>query len=360
MIQNSGVFWIAFLASAIGAYPIYRMLLAMKSRQTVSQYAPESHAQKQGTPTMGGLIIVFGAAIAMLVPVAKPSEWTFYTPYASIQPSEPVGISSERIALVLLFLAFALIGFIDDFVVPRLFVGKRGLGWKQKILMQIVAAAAFAAFTASGHWVQFAVTVFCILFFSNAYNFADGLDALAGSLLIFLAGGLAAICMVLRADELGGICVALIGAVIPFLYLNAPKAKLFMGDVGSLPIGSVLGVVVASLACATPAHVGELDFPARYHYFYGSPGDPSVSTRLILALVVISLMMVVELVPVPLQILSVKLRKGKRLFPYTPIHHAFEKAGWPETRVVWHFALTQLLLSILAVTILGASVWQRG
>ena len=95
------------------------------------------------------------------------------------------------------------------------------------------------------------------------------------------------------------------------------------------PIGAVLGYVVAQFA---------LGFGPGSDHIRVAAGP----------LLVISLMMVVELVPVPLQILSVKIRK-KRLFPYTPIHHAFEKAGWPETRVVFHFALAQLLLAILAI-----------
>lgn len=300
----SVAFWTAFAVAGLLAKPVLATLLRLNSRQTVSAHAPEGHQKKQGTPTMGGLIIVGGALAAMAV-----------GPYRSWP------------AIVLL-VGFTLIGFIDDFVVPRRFVGKRGLGWRQKILMQLVVAVAAALMTRSTP-VSMGVLVFTVLFFSNAYNFSDGLDGLAGTLLLGLVAGL------LGIGFFGGMptawlvpLVALAGAVLPFLFLNAPPAKVFMGDVGSLPIGAVLGYVVGRFALSQTVdgylHIG------------------------ILPILAVSVMMIVELVPVPLQILSVKTRK-KKLFPYTPIHHAFEKAGWPETRVVFHFALAQLLFSALAI-----------
>jgi phospho-N-acetylmuramoyl-pentapeptide-transferase len=303
----SVAFWTAFAVAAILAKPILATLLRLNSRQTVSAYAPEGHQKKQGTPTMGGLIVIAGTLAAML----------------TVGPRDP--------AAVFLLVGFALIGFVDDFVVPRRFVGKRGLGWKQKIAMQVVLAVAAALLARMGAGAAGAV-VFLVLFFSNAYNFSDGIDGLAGTLLLGLGGGLLA---------LGGMgkmptawllpLVALLGGIVPFLFVNAPPARVFMGDVGSLPIGAVLGYVVARFA---------LGFNGPEGHSWIAPGP----------LLVISLIMAVELVPQPLQILSVKVRK-KRIFPYTPIHGAFEKAGWPETRVMFHFALAQLLLSALAIGI---------
>jgi phospho-N-acetylmuramoyl-pentapeptide-transferase len=117
------------------------------------------------------------------------------------------------------------------------------------------------------------------------------------------------------------------GATLPFLFWNAPKARVFMGDVGSLAIGSFLGAsFFAGTRSSTPMAI------PPYGY---------------LALFLWSFVMIAELVPVPLQIASVKLRK-KKLFPYTPIHHAFEKAGWPETRVVFMFVIVQVCCSVAA------------
>lgn len=311
LIQSLPAFWTAFGAAALVAWPIYATLLKIKSRQTIYEFAPESHQVKQGTPTMGGLIILVGL-VASLVAFA----------------------GRLLVPGLVLLLGFAAIGFIDDFVVPKLMKSKRGLGWKQKLVLEVAAAlGAVWLYLPSPSAAPAAVGVFIVLFMANAYNFADGLDALAGSLLVGLATGLALLCDLVGWSEGTIVGLALIGAVIPFLYLNAPPAKVFMGDVGALPIGALLGLLFVGLM---------------------SPNSGSTSVGW-LPLVILGFMMVAELVPVPMQVGYYKLTK-KRLFPFTPIHHAFEKKGWKETRVVWTFALTQLLLSALAVTLArGAS-----
>ncbi|HWA82486.1 MAG TPA: hypothetical protein VG820_03570 [Fimbriimonadaceae bacterium] len=345
-LDVSKVFWLAFAASGIAAYPIWQLLIRWKSRQTISQYAPEGHQAKQGTPTMGGLIIAVGALFAYLALGGG---------LAGIRNDLPVPrLPNFGAIAAFLFAAFALIGFVDDFVVPRLMKGKRGLGWKQKILMQLVFAGV-AAFAFTGwKWHLFvAVAVFLILFFSNAYNFADGLDGLAGTILLGLAGGFAVLGWFSGNAYLAMLMAPLCAAAIPFLYLNAPPAKVFMGDVGSLPIGAVLGLAASALIYSpslygTPSN----GFEQSGTMLVATKGMPGhLNGWMLLIVTVSSLVMVAELVPVPLQILSVKLFKRK-LFPYTPIHHAFEKAGWKETRVVGMFALTQLVISAISITIL--------
>ncbi|HVT13433.1 MAG TPA: hypothetical protein VHE55_14295 [Fimbriimonadaceae bacterium] len=345
-LDISKVFWIALTTSGLMAYPIWRLLIVLKSRQTISQYAPEGHQVKQGTPTMGGLIIAVGVLLAYLAVGAG---------LGGIQSDLPVPrLPNLGWIAAFLFAGFSLIGFVDDFVVPRLIKGKRGLGWKQKIVMQLVFAG-IAAFAVTGwKWHIFvAVAVFLILFFSNAYNFADGLDGLAGTILLGIASGFAILGWFSGNAYLTLLMVPLCGAAIPFLYLNAPPAKVFMGDVGSLPIGAVLGLAASALVYSpslygTPSN----GFEQSGTMFVATKGLPGHLDGTMLGIVLIaSLVMIAELVPVPLQILSVKLFKRK-LFPYTPIHHAFEKAGWKETRVVGMFALTQLVISALAVTIL--------
>jgi len=321
--------------------PIYRVLIAMKSRQTVSQYAPEAHQKKQGTPTMGGLIVAIGFLIGSLGFVLASSSST-------------QGTNSLRsLGIIGLFVGFTVIGFIDDFVVPRL-SKKRGLEWKEKIVMQFAVAGGCAWIMCGEFSATMLAVVFFILFFSNAYNFSDGLDALAALLLIGLGGGLLFIAHARDAVNLEPILAALLGASLPFLYLNKPKAKIFMGDVGSLPIGAVLGLAVSALA-----------FPNDFDFLYARPViatlglqpayyRPQPEWLLYVALFAISGMMIVELVPVPLQILSVKLRK-KRLFSFTPIHHAFERKGWPERKVVGVFCGCQLALTLIAIAVISAS-----
>jgi phospho-N-acetylmuramoyl-pentapeptide-transferase len=343
-------FWIAFIASGIAAKPILSLLIRWKSRQSVSAHAPEGHQKKQGTPTMGGLILVVGFVAAMAVFLLSspglllvPEAWRVPTPTGS----EATG---ELSAILILFAGFAIIGFVDDFVVPRVFSGKRGLGWKQKILLQIVvsAVAAGVVHNAALTW-PFGVTVFLILFFSNAYNFADGLDGLAGLLLLAMVPGIIGVS---RQDPfIVVVGAALAGCVIPFLWLNAPPAKVFMGDVGSLPVGAVLGMLAARVVHMDAQPVGGWVDSQALTTLYVAPPFTILSAALLLW----SGVMIAELVPVPLQIFWVKVFK-RRLFPFTPIHHAFEKAGVPETRVVFAFALVQLLLSAGAITVVEWSV----
>lgn len=328
LLTVAQMFWVSTVVASVCALPIYKTLLKMESRQIVSAYV-EEHQKKQGTPTMGGIITVVGVLAALA--------------YASVMNLYDRNVLE---ASAIAFFGFALIGFGDDYIVPRLLVGTRGLGWKQKLLAQIVLAAA-AAWTAKGGHVSaigIGTSVFIILFFSNAYNFSDGMDGLAGSLLVLFAGGLVGLGLVNgQVDVTLGLCGALVGGIIPFLFLNAPPAKMFMGDVGALPIGALLGFVVdimlrpgsRPLMLKQPESLGIL---------------PANTPHLLIPIAVASFVFIAELLPPPLQVASVKLRK-KRLFPMTPIHHAFEKAGWPETRVVWCFALVQALCSALAVGI---------
>jgi phospho-N-acetylmuramoyl-pentapeptide-transferase len=212
-------FWIALVAAAVAAKPVHSLLLAMKSRQTVSQYAPEGHQKKQGTPTMGGLIICIGFLVAV------GYFWLAGSPDLVEWATRP----HPMLVALVLFAGFTLIGFVDDFVVPRMVAGKRGLGWKQKIIMELVVAALasgllFNWYLGFGFWLA----IFLILFFSNAYNFSDGLDGLAGTLLIALGFGLLSLAWHgLLGVDVGILIGALLGAIIPFLYLNAPPAKVF-------------------------------------------------------------------------------------------------------------------------------------
>jgi phospho-N-acetylmuramoyl-pentapeptide-transferase len=307
MAAPLAAFFYALVAGMIIAWPIYRLLLAVKARQTVSQYLGESHQAKQGTPTMGGLIIVISALFSMLV-------------------------LNVDLRLILLFAGYSLIGLADDYIVPRMMPGKRGLGWIPKLTLQVVVAAACLWSDTGTNLPRLGLALFFILFMANAYNFSDGLDALAGALYIVLAVGILMVYPIhYDGPALPYAIMAVLGGVIPFLFLNAPPAKVFMGDVGSLPIGALLGIAAYHLTILFNASKAPL------------PGFGAVA--------VLFLVMIVELVPVPLQILSVKLRKGKRLFPRTPIHHAFELHKWPESRITWTFVLVQIICAFAAIAL---------
>ncbi len=338
--EDLKAFWIAFVVSAILSKPILNLLIKAKSRQTVSSHL-EGHATKQGTPTMGGFIILVGMFAGAFF-VNPPSTYGW---------------------LLLIGALFALIGFVDDYVVPRLLPGKRGLGWKQKILMQVFAAGVPVAM-AGGTPLWIGIATFWILFCANAFNFADGLDGLAGTILLGQIVGLVGIAGAQGATVVFPIApfMAMMGGLLVFLYWNAPKARVFMGDVGSLPIGAMLGGVWF-----------------LYTYSNTDGAGQHLPEQMILPVLIWSIPMICELVPVPLQVFSVKVFK-KKLFPFTPIHHAFEEiklkpgeteesesykervktsprwAHWPETRIVFTFAIFQLLCSMLAITVAYFSV----
>ncbi len=313
-------FLIGFVPAAISAWPIYRALVAMKSRQTVSQHVAE-HAHKQGTPTMGGLIILVGLLT--------------YGVWELTQSSGP----GTRLAGVLaLVVGYSLIGFVDDYVIPKVMKGKRGLGWTQKLLLQIGFAALAVLLMQPTNTIALGLAIFSILFFANAFNFTDGMDWLASTVLVALAGGGAVLANMENMPGVTLLFCAVLGAVLPFMALNRPPAKLFMGDVGSMPIGGLLGLGFA--ATCLPAVAPGL---ARDPESLQSNAWPTW-----VGVIVISFVMLAELVPVPIQIASVKLRK-KKVFPFTPIHHAFQRAGWKETRVVGLFFAVQLVCTLIAL-----------
>src|SRR5262249_23321148 len=138
-----------------------------------------------------------------------------------------------------------------------------------------------------------AAGIFLVLFFSNAYNFADGMDGLAGTILILFAGGVAGIALVYgRIDASAALCAALIGSIIPFLFLNAPPARVFMGDVGALPIGALLGFVVDSLL-----HNGPRVFPMYAPERLGI--TPVFTPAIWPPLLIASFVLIAELLPPP-------------------------------------------------------------
>jgi phospho-N-acetylmuramoyl-pentapeptide-transferase len=296
-------FWQALVVSGVLAAPCLFMLRAMKSKSIISPYAPDGHQSKAGTPNMGGLFVLAGVAFAL---------------YKSGSPAYIYWVLG----------AFAFIGFLDDYLVPKL-TQKRGLGWLPKLALEIGAAS--LVLLESPDLLHGAKVAFFLLFFANAVNFADGLDGLVGALLIISMAAFAVFGEIGagRGTPLVGVLsLAVIGGIVPFLLLNAPPAKVFLGDVGALPLGAAYGLVFANSPWATE--------PWPW---------------------VLSLVFIVELILVPIQILAVKTIK-RRVFPATPIHHAFEKLGWPESRVVWTFALAQFVLSMAAIS--EVTRWMNG
>ncbi len=318
----------------LGPKLIERLQL-MQIGQVVRNDGPESHFSKRGTPTMGGLLILFGIFASVLL-------W---------------GDLGNRYVWVILFVlfSFGLIGFIDDY---RKVVRKdpKGLIARWKYIFQSIAAliVAFYLYGTSIHpgetqlvvpffkdvmpqlgFVFIILAYFTIVGASNAVNLTDGLDGLAIMPTVMVAGAFALIAYLSGhaqfanylhipylpgSGELVIVCTAIVGAGLGFLWFNTYPAQVFMGDVGSLSLGAALGVI-------------------------------AVLVRQEILLVIMGGVFVMETVSVILQVGSYKLR-GQRIFRMAPIHHHYELKGWPEPRVIVRFWIISLFLVMLGLATL--------
>ena len=317
MIQNLdksvyiSLFLSFILTTAIA--PIFiPFLLKLKVGQTVRDDGPESHLKKNGTPTMGGIIILIGFIGGSVI---------FCSRY------------SNTIPIMLMTIGFGLIGFIDDYIKVVL---KRSMGLRawQKLLLQIIVTAIFAVYLTkvsgvnlllrvpftNGYmldlsWFSYVILFIAVLGTVNGANLTDGVDGLASSVTIVIAIYFAIIA-VLENMGLEPTSLALIGSLLGFLVFNCYPAKVFMGDTGSLALG---GYVIATA------------------YMLNMP----------LYVIIVAVIYLVENISVMLQVSYFKITKGKRLFKMAPIHHHFEKSGWSETKVVTVFPIVSIFAAVI-------------
>lgn len=304
------------VALAIGPKAI-QLLSRLRLQQTISEDAPERHRQKQGTPMMGGLIILLGAAVGA----------------AAFWVNHP-----RVVAVVLMTLAFAALGFLDDYLIASR--GKSlGLKARHKLLAQFVIAIAFVAWVNANRtvlptvlplwsdraidlgWTYHPFAVLLIVGMSNAVNLADGLDGLVAGLTVMVALTLGALVAPAADSGLAIIAWALAGGCLGFLWFNCNPAKVFMGDTGAL----ALGAATAGIAVA-----------GRQEFLY----------------LVVGAIFVAEALSVMIQVASFKTT-GKRVFKMTPIHHHFELSGWPEQRIVVRFWALQGIISLAVLAGVG-------
>ena len=305
---------ISFLVVAFSGPFIIPMLRKLKFGQNIRNEGPKSHLAKNGTPTMGGVMILLGIIIA----TAIFSDFT----------------TSVVIAL-LLTLGHAGIGFLDDYIKV---VKKRSLGLtaKQKLLLQFLVAACYlvymtynnildtSVFIPATHisfdlgWVYYIFAFLLLLGATNAVNLTDGLDGLASSVTVPVMFIYSVIAYWTGDLNLAYFGVSVVGSCLGFLVFNKYPAKVFMGDTGSLALGGA----VAAMALLTKTE---------------------------LLLVIIGGVYVMEALSVILQVASFKLRNGRRIFKMSPIHHHFELSGWKETKIVFIFTFLSLALSMLGL-----------
>jgi phospho-N-acetylmuramoyl-pentapeptide-transferase len=302
--------------------PAYiRLLRATGFGKRIRVLGPDSHQVKEGTPTMGGLLLIGVVAVIYLLLRGLPDAASF----------------APLVALI----AVGALGAVDDWLNVR--TGE-GISVRQKLLWQVVFAL-FAAYQIqdtydiTGIRVPFVGDVaiepivyvlfaaLAIVASSNGVNLTDGLDGLAGGTLAiaFVAFVIIALLNVPTQPSLALLCTLVIGALLGFLWFNAHPAQVFMGDAGSLSLGAMLAVA-------------------------------ALITGQILILPLIGLVFVVETMAVILQIGYFKATHGKRLFRMSPLHHHFELVGWDESKIVLRFWVVGTLAAMLGVTLFLASI----
>lgn len=304
----------------LGAF-IIPLLTRLKFGQEIREIGPSWHKSKAGTPTMGGIIFILSAVAAL----ALTCMWGFLRGRRS-------GVFVELMIVVLLSLAFGVIGFLDDYIKV---VKKRNLGLTapQKFSLQVLVALIFATFVAvfgdTGtvialpfvrkvadlSWFYIPFIIFVMLATVNSVNLTDGLDGLAASVTSVIMLFYLLLSLRLKNSAMALFASVMLGALVGFLFYNRKPAKVFMGDTGSLFLGgAVCGVAII--------------------------------LRQPLTLLFVGLVYVIETLSVILQVTSYKLT-GKRIFKMSPIHHHFEMCGWSEELIVCVFSLVTLLLCIV-------------
>ncbi len=332
-------FLVAFLiVLALGPRTI-ALLRALKFGQNISEYLSEDHQKKQGTPSMGGVLFVLSLLLTLgLGCLVSPA----------LRP-----VSPALIAIVLVFVAHAGLGFLDDFLKARR--GKSlGLLARQKLAGQVVIALAFVLWlfltsqpnftTQVWAWhnqhidlgyLYYILAFFLIIGLSNAANLTDGLDGLAGGLSIFTLVGLS-LTTYIAFPQVPIFGLTLAGACLGFLWYNAHPARVFMGDTGSLALGSGFAVM-------------------------GILGKQE------LLLLLFTIVFLIETASVMIQVSVFKATGGRgpdgkdigrRVFRMSPIHLHFQKLGWPETHVVARFWILGILALVLGLLLAPAMyVW---
>ena len=305
---------ISFVLSVIMGPIVIPMLRKMKMKQTERVEGVESHLQKAGTPTMGGVMILASIVVTSLFYVKD---------YPKIIP------------ILFVTLGFGLIGFLDDYIKV---VMKRsdGLFPKQKFALQIVITAVFAYYLihvthtpltllipfSGGRywnigWLAIPLLFIAVIGTVNGVNFTDGLDGLASSVTVLVATFFTVVAVGTKSG-IEPVTCAVVGALMGFLLFNVYPASVFMGDTGSLALGG---------------------FVASTAYMLQMP----------IFIIIVGMIYLIEVASVMIQVTYFKKTGGKRIFKMAPIHHHFELCGWSETRIVAVFSIITAILCLIAL-----------
>ena len=312
---------IGFVASVIIGLIAIPILKKINIKQVESTYLSKKHKEKSGTPTMGGIIFILSSLITMLILIIL----------------KKVTISTNLFLVLFVFLSYALIGFIDDYLIIKR-KNNIGLTEIQKLSMQAVVALIFfyvymhsgadaildihtLGITINMGWFYGIFILFMLVASSNAVNITDGLDGLAGGLAVIAYLAFALISWnsfaITGTEDIAIFIFVLVGSLIGFLVFNTYPAKVFMGDTGSLALGATLAAI-------------------------------AIITKHEITFIVVMLVFIFETVVCLIQIISMVFFH-KKVFLMTPYHHHMEKLGWKETDIVKVFWVAGLVLSMSAI-----------
>ena len=309
-------------------YLIIPLLHKLKFGQTILDIGPSWHKNKQGTPTMGGIMFIVSVVLSYrrICLCSLPSD-------------EPMGNDQMKIKLIgglLMALAFGLIGFADDYIKsqktqPRSFHCSKDDSTDSCYRHIYLLSPSFRCDiyfcsvlrkcrNGIFFWIIGAAALYATV---NAVNFTDGIDGLCSSVTMTAAAGFCVVAIMRNLFGVSLLCAALFGALAGFLVWNWNPAKVFMGDIGSNFLG---GMVVALAYC--------LDAPWL--------------------ILLIGIIYVIEFMSDVIQIGYFKITKGKRIFKMAPIHHHFEKSGWTEKQICARFCIVNAIGCIIAIRIVGS------
>lgn len=312
---------IGFIISVITGIILVPLLKKIKVTQTLSTYLEKKHKEKEGTPTMGGLIFIIPTLLSIIILLI----WN------------KIEFSSNLFIVLFVFVSYALLGFIDDFLIIKR-KNNEGLTEFQKLAGQIlIALVFFYIYMKSGAepvleiytlgveinmgWFYGIFLLFMLVASSNAVNITDGLDGLAGglSLIAFITFALisANSSAIAGTSDIAVFCFVLVGCILGFLVFNSRPAKVIMGDTGSLALGATLATI-------------------------------AIITKHEITFIIVSGVFIFETLVCIIQIVSMVFFH-KKVFLMTPFHHHLEKLGWSERDIVVMFWCVGLLLSMAAI-----------
>ncbi len=318
---------LSFIASVIVSVIIVPILRRLKVGQIERREGPESHLKKQGTPTMGGIIMMI-----VIIAITGICYYDYHN------DPEQANIATNLLPLLFVTIGFGIIGFIDDFK-KLILKNTNGLSPKAKMLGLLIVAVGYTLILTNvlhvetdifipfmGEniilpiWLYIPLAIIVMLATTNAINLTDGIDGLSTSVTTIIITCLTVISIIFEVKEITIFGSILIGTCLGFLLFNLHPAKVMMGDTGSLMLGGAIAGIALYL-------------------------------KMPLLLLIIAIIPVIETLSVMIQVVHFK-RTGERIFKMAPLHHHFELSGWKENKIVSVFSVITLLFCIIGLMVI--------